>query len=171
MPAPFRHAVTFVLVAVFLGALCRPAVARLGEFNATLIGLAVSAIAGFGYGLAFGYGLDFGYGLASGLGMVVVLKWVHDPEGVVHPMLTAMMSRLVPEDAQGELQGGIAAIINLSMLAGTVVFSQILGYFIRSDAAFQSSKVAYFVASGTLVLTLAMLITPVGRDQVLDKTV
>ena len=53
--------------------------------------------------------------------------FVHGPEGFVHPMMTAMMSKAVPEDAQGELQGGISAVMNISMLAGTVFFAQVFG--------------------------------------------
>jgi hypothetical protein len=50
---------------------------------------------------------------------VFVLMILHGPEGFVHPLLTAMLTKRVPEDAQGELQGGLSAVMNVAMLFGT----------------------------------------------------
>ena len=74
------------------------AVRHFGEFRTVLVGLVSASLAAAGYGFA------------PGLVVVVVLMVVHGPEGFIHPMLTALMSARVPEDAQGELQGGIAAL-------------------------------------------------------------
>ena len=79
-------------------------------------------------------------------------------------MLTALMSRRVPEDAQGALQGGISAITNLAMLAGTVFFAQIFGYFMSQNAPFQSPNVAYYVAGAGLALTLGLYLALVGHQ-------
>ena len=135
-----------LVMAGFQGFLTGPAVARWGEIRVAVIGLACAAIAGFGYGFA------------GSLAVVVVLMIVHGPEGFVHPMLTAILSQRVPENAQGELQGGIAAITNVAMLFGTVFFAQIFGYFMRPDAPIQSPNVAFFVAGGGLALTLCAMI-------------
>ena len=81
-----------------------------------------------------------------------------------HPMLTALMSGRVPEDAQGALQGGISAITNLAMLAGTVFYAQIFGYFMSQSAPFQSPNVAYYVAGAGLALTLALYLALVGHQ-------
>ena len=146
-------AVFGVVMAVFQGGLTGPAVARFGEHRVVLIGLIASAIAAAGYGLA------------GSLGVVVVLMVVHGPEGFVHPMLTAMMTRDVPDDAQGELQGGISAVMNVAMLAGTVFFSQIFGYFMQPDAPFQSPNVAYYLAAGGLGLSLVLFLMFVKPDR------
>jgi DHA1 family tetracycline resistance protein-like MFS transporter len=61
---------------------------------------------------------------------VVFLTLLHGPEGFVHPLLTSMLTKRVPEDAQGELQGGISAVTNLAMLFGTVFFAWIFGLFL-----------------------------------------
>ena len=140
-----------LVMAGFQGFLTGPAVARWGEIRVAVIGLACAAIAGFGYGFA------------GSLAVVVVLMIVHGPEGFVHPMLTAILSQRVPENAQGELQGGIAAITNVAMLFGTVFFAQIFGYFMRPDAPIQSPNVAFFVAGGGLALTLCAMILVARR--------
>jgi MFS transporter, DHA1 family, tetracycline resistance protein len=147
-----------VVTAVFQGALTGPAVARFGEHRVAVIGLLTGVIAAVGYGLA------------GGLTVVLVLFVIHGPEGFVHPMLTALMSKAVPEDAQGELQGGLSAVMNVAMLGGTVFFSQIFGYFLQPDAVLASPDVAFYGAAGLMLLAMGMLVVraaapaPVGVD-------
>jgi DHA1 family tetracycline resistance protein-like MFS transporter len=99
-----------------------------------------------------------GYGLVGTLAGVLILLVIHGPEGFVHPMLTAMLSRAVPEDAQGELQGGLSSVMNIAMLLGTVVFSQIFGHFMQPDAFIRSPDVAMYVAAAVLVLALGLFV-------------
>ncbi len=127
-----------LVTAICQGTLTGPAVARWGEARVCLIGL-VAAVVGL-----------LGYGVATGMGMVILFMLVHAPEGFVNPMLTAIMSRAVPEDAQGELQGGIASVMNLAMLTGTVFFAQVFGYFLSPAAPFRSPDMAYFIAAGVV---------------------
>ena len=97
-----------------------------------------------------------GYGLAGGLTMVVVMMLVHTPEGFIYPMLSALMSRAVPENAQGELQGGVSAVLNVAQLAGTVFFAQMFGYFMSPAAPFQDPAMGFFIASGGLLVTFGL---------------
>jgi DHA1 family tetracycline resistance protein-like MFS transporter len=62
----------------------------------------------------------------------------------------------VPEDAQGELQGGISAVTNLAMLFGTVFFAFIFGHFWAEDRAWRSPDMAYWVAAGCLAITTVL---------------
>jgi DHA1 family tetracycline resistance protein-like MFS transporter len=141
-----------VIMAAFQGGLTGRFVAAFGEYRTALIGLVCAVLA------------CAGYGLATGLAFVVVLMVVHGPEGFVHPMMTAMMSKKVPEDAQGELQGGISAITNVAMLAGTVVFSQIFAHFMAEGRAWQSPGMAFFVAGGFILVALVMFIALTRRE-------
>ncbi len=138
------------VMAVFQGAFSGKVVQWFGEYRTVLIGLISAAIAATGYGFA------------TGLSVVVVLMLVHGPEGFVHPMLTALMSQRVPENAQGELQGGLSAVMNIAMLAGTVFFAQVFGHFLA--APYESPNVAFWVAGGGLALTLALFLWVVGHD-------
>ena len=92
-----------------------------------------------------------------------MLLVVHGPEGFVHPMLTAIMSKAVPDDAQGELQGGISSVMNIAMLAGTVFFSQVFGYFMRPNAIMQSPDVAFFLGGRLHVVALGLFLVTVRR--------
>ena len=143
-------AVFGVIMAFFQGALSGPAVKRFGEFQTVMIGLVSATIAATGYGLA------------GGLAVIVVLMVIHGPEGFVHPMLTALMSQRVPENAQGELQGGISAITNIAMLIGTIFFAQVFGYFLAGPMA--TPSMAFFIAGGGLLLTLGLFLWVLGHD-------
>jgi MFS transporter, DHA1 family, tetracycline resistance protein len=132
--------------AAFQGGVTGWAVKKVGEWNLALIGLIIAVIAMAGYGLAFNFTL------------VLILLVVHGPEGFVYPMLTAIISKEVPADAQGEMQGGLAGAQSLAMLLGTVVFSQIFGYFMRSDAILVSPNIAFFVAAAFLAFGLVLFL-------------
>jgi DHA1 family tetracycline resistance protein-like MFS transporter len=124
-------------------------VARFGEHRVALFGLIIAVISAVGYGLV---------GTLAG---VLILLVIHGPEGFVHPMLTTIMSKAVPEDAQGELQGGLSSVMNIAMLLGTVVFSQIFGHFMQPDALIQSPDVAMYVAAAVLALALLLFVATV----------
>lgn len=145
-------AVFGLIMAGFQGGLTGPVVKRFGEHRVVLIGLCCAIVAAAGYGLA------------GSLAVVVVLMVVHGPEGFVHPMLTAMMSKVVPDDAQGELQGGLSAITNVAMLVGTVFFSQVFGYFMRADAIVQTPNAAFYIAAGGLALALLTFVMLTRRE-------
>jgi MFS transporter, DHA1 family, tetracycline resistance protein len=144
-----------LVMAGFQGGLAGPAAARFGERRVVLIGLVTAVV-----GLA-------GYGFVWGLLPVVVLMVVHGPEGFVHPMLVAMMTKNVPDDAQGELQGGISAIMSVAMLAGTVFFSQIFGYFLGQGGAY-APDIAFFVAAGGMLFSLAIFMIWVPAEEVVQ---
>jgi MFS transporter, DHA1 family, tetracycline resistance protein len=97
-----------------------------------------------------------GYGMATGLSVIILLLVIHGPEGFVHPMLSAIMSKAVPEDAQGELQGGISSIMSIAMLLGTIFFSQLFSHFMKPGGVLVSPDVSYFAAAAILALALVL---------------
>lgn len=137
-------AVFGVIMAVFQGLGTGLAVKWLGEAQVVIAGLVSATLAATGYGFAWG------------LVPVVLLMVVHGPEGFIHPMLTAMMSKAVPDDAQGELQGGVSAIMNVAMLAGTLFFAQVFGHFMSPARANPSPDTAFHIAGGLLFATLLL---------------
>ena len=125
----------------FQGFLTGPAAARFGEWRVAMFGLVCSTL------------VVLGYGFVGSLGAVIALMILHGPEGFVHPLMTAMLTKRVPEDAQGELQGGISAVTNVAMLFGTVFFAFTFGHFMAEGRDWQSPDVAYFVAAGFMAVT------------------
>ncbi len=125
----------------FQGFLTGPATKRFGEWPVALFGMVCATL------------VVLGYGFVGALWGVIALMILHGPEGFVHPLLTSLLTKRVPEDAQGELQGGISAVTNLAMLFGTVFFAFIFGHFWSEDRGWRSTDVAYWVAAGFLALT------------------
>ncbi len=128
----------------FQGFLTGPAAARFGEWRMALVGMICATL------------VLIGYGMVGTLGAVIALMILHEPEGFVHPLMTAMLTKRVPEDAQGELQGGISAVTNVAMLLGTVFFAFLFGHFMAEGRAWQSPDVAYLVAGGCMAVTTVM---------------
>lgn len=125
-----------------------PAVVRWGERPLALVGLIVATLS------------CAAYGLLNSTILIFAMLVIHAIEGFVHPSISALMSRSLPEDAQGSLQGGIAAVQSLSMLAGTILFTQIFGFFLSPRAPVQSPDIAFFIASGILSLSFLLFLIP-----------
>lgn len=142
-----------LVTAVVQGALTGPTVKWLGEYWTVVFGLTISAVA------------SVGYGLAPGLLTVLVLLVVHAPEGFVHPALSAIMSNEAPPNAQGELQGGIASLQSIGMLAGTVMYTQVFGYFMQENPWVQSPNVGFFLAAVLTLAGLAIFLMEWKRDR------
>lgn len=130
----------------FQGVLTGPATKRFGEWRVAAFGLVCATLVVLGYGFVW-----------SVLG-VFVLMILHGPEGFVHPLMTALLTKRVPEDAQGELQGGISAVTNLAMLVGTVFFALIFGHFWAEDRLWRSTDVAFWIAAGFLAVTTGLFL-------------
>lgn len=135
-----------LVTALTQGFVTGPIVARFGERRVMIFGLLMTVIA------------VVGYGLAPSLFVVMLLFVVNAPEGFVQPTMTAILSHAAPDDAQGEMQGGIASLQNLGMLIGTVVFAQIFGYFMQPNAIVMSPSVGFFVAAALFTLTLVWVV-------------
>jgi MFS transporter, DHA1 family, tetracycline resistance protein len=130
----------------FQGFLTGPLSARFGEWRLALFGMVCAVL------------VMLGYGLVGSLVGVVALMILHGPEGFVHPLMTAILTKRVPEDAQGELQGGLSAVMNVAMLFGTVAFTWIFGHFWAVDRVWRSTDVAFWVGAGCLVVTLVLFL-------------
>ena len=141
-----------LVMALFQGGLTGPVTRRFSERSVIIAGLISSGLACFGYGIVWS------------LPMVIALMFVHGPEGFVHPMMTATMSKVVPENAQGELQGGLSGLMNIATLLGQVFFAQVFRYFLTPGAPFQSPNVAFFISSAGVAATLAMFLWLVPRQ-------
>lgn len=136
-----------LITALVQGGLTGPVVKWLGERNTAVFGLIMAVVA------------LVGYGFAPGLVAVLILLVIHAPEGFVHPALTAMMSHEAPEDAQGEIQGGIASLQSIGMLLGTVLFAQVFGWFVEPGGPSLSAGAPFFLAALMLGCTLVFFLS------------
>ncbi len=145
-----------LIMAITQATLVGPTVKRLGEWRAALLGMGAAAIG------------TLLFGLSGSLVAVLLTLFIHAPECFVHPMLTAIMSKTVPDDAQGELQGGISAIMNIAMMLGTVFYSQAFGYFLQPNPFMVSASAGFFVAFALVSVTFVYLLLS-GNEEINNK--
>src|SRR5262249_28253086 len=120
-----------VIMAISTGGLTRVLVPRLGERRAALIGILAGAVAYLGYATATQGWLMFAW----------MITWVL--AGLVHPSMNAIMSRQIPPNAQGELQGGVASLFSLSTVTGPPLMTQLFGYFSSDRSPLQLPGAAF----------------------------
>jgi len=107
---------------------------RLGERRSALLGIAVAGIGYVGYGLATKGWMMFAWLATWFLGATVM------------PNTNALMSRRIPSNAQGELQGAVASLFSLGSIVGPVIMTQLFGHFSAPGARPSVPGAAFFFA-------------------------
>jgi len=103
--------------AIVQGGLTRIAVPRFGERATAIFAMSVTAITYVGFGF-----VETGW-------MIYLIIAVSALGGLAQPALQGIMSRTMPADGQGELQGAIGVIASISMILGPPVMTQIFAAF------------------------------------------
>jgi DHA1 family tetracycline resistance protein-like MFS transporter len=110
-------------------------VSRIGEVRAALLGLSVAAASCVTY--AF---LPAGW-------MVFPITFLGAIQGVAFPALNALMTRRVPANAQGELQGAMSSLTSLTSIAGPFLMTQTLAKFSAPSATIHFPGAAFVLAA------------------------
>jgi DHA1 family tetracycline resistance protein-like MFS transporter len=134
--------VTFV---VGQGGLVRIIVPRLGERRAVLLGLAVSTITPVLYGI-----VPRGW-MVFPIMVLAVFGWT-----IAAPAVQALMSRAVPANEQGLLQGALASMTNLTSIFGPPIWTGLFGFFVSPAAPVVIPGAAFFASA--LVFLAAFVI-------------
>lgn len=122
-------------MAVVQGALTGRLVPRLGESRAVFVGLGAGVTA------------FVGNALATRGWMVYPVMTLGALQGITYPSMNAIMSKSVPADSQGELQGGVASLASVSAIVGPFAMTQTLSAFTRPDARWQFAGAAFTLAA------------------------
>jgi len=128
-----------VCTTVVQGFLVGPAVKRLGERRAQIIGYGGGALGFLIYALAPSGSLFW-------IGIPVMTIW-----GIAGPATSGMMTRLVSPAQQGQLQGAITSVKSIAELIGPFLFTMIFAYFIDATAPLHLPG-APFVLAGVLLI-------------------
>ena len=119
-----------------------PIVRALGERRALLLGLSCGAI-GF---LIFGSAPT---GHLFWLGIPVMSLW-----GVSGAATQSLMTRLVAEDQQGQLQGATSSVQSVSQLVGPFLFTLTFSYFIGGSAPWHLPGAPFLLAAVLMVFSV-----------------
>jgi DHA1 family tetracycline resistance protein-like MFS transporter len=125
-----------VMFVVGQGGLVRVIVPRLGERRAILLGLAVSAVTCVLYGV-----VPKGW-MVFPVMVLAIFGWT-----IAQPAVQALMSRAVPPNEQGLLQGALASMLNLTSIAGPPIWTGLFGFFVSSAAPIIVPGAAFFAAA------------------------
>ncbi len=137
-------AVFGVLFALSQGVLVGPVVKRFGDAITILVGMVAAVIAFFGVSLIHTPVGLYGYLVVGSL------------SGLAVPTITGLISRMVPDNAQGELQGAVNAGNSLSAILGPIIATQLFAFFTSEGAPFYFPGAPFF-AAGIMVLLSAVL--------------
>lgn len=113
----------------------RVIVPRLGERRTALMGLVVAAVGFAGYAFATAGWMMFAWMITWALGALIM------------PSTQALLSRRVPPDAQGELQGAVAGLYSLSAIIAPPAMTQIFRAFTAADAPVAFPGAAFLFAA------------------------
>lgn len=136
-------AVFGILFALAQGFLIGPAVKRFGESMTVIVGMGAAAIAFFGTSLIHTPIGLYGYLIVGAF------------SGLAAPAISGLMSRQIPDNAQGELQGAVNAGNSLTAIIGPIAATQLFSFFTTSPRAPGYFPGAPFFAAGILVLLAA----------------
>ena len=138
-------AFTGVMMASIQMLLLGPIIARIGDRNAVLLGMA-SATAAF-----------VGYAIVDRTWMVFALMLVTALQSLAQPALNAMMSSRVESGRQGELQGFNGSLAALAALLAPLLLNMPLAYFTSPQAPFRFAGAAFVVAAAMVLVALVAL--------------
>ncbi|MBY9065534.1 TCR/Tet family MFS transporter [Hyphomonas sp. WL0036] len=115
---------------------------RLGLIRTVLLGITVSMLTAFGFAFAGRPEIAYAIIVVNALG------------GVTMPALNAVMSRLTPADAQGELQGAASSLNAIGMIIGPLIMTGALYAFTQPGAPIYLPGAAFLLSAALLVLAL-----------------
>lgn len=128
-----------LMAAIVQGGLARKIIPKLGERRSIIVGLSNATVF-----LAL-------YGLASQGWMIYGLLVIGSFGGIAMPALQGLVSRCVPLNEQGAVQGALASFASLAGILGPLLATGLFGYFINDKAPIHLPGAAFF-ASSLLVL-------------------
>ena len=121
-----------LMAAIVQGGLTRIIIPKIGERRAALFGVTIAITTYVAFALANEDWMVYGLITISALA------------GLTLPSLQGIMSRTIPANAQGELQGAVAAIASLSMLLGPPLMTQIFAVFSAPDKPYAIGDIVIF---------------------------
>lgn len=142
-----------VMFVVGQGGLMRVLVPWLGERRAILMGLTV-AVTGM---LAYAF-VPVGW-MVYPIMVLGMFGWT-----IAQPSVQGLMSRSVPPNEQGLLQGAISSLMNLTSIVGPPIWTGLFGYFVSPAALVIFPGAAFLAASCIFAIALLLAIRWLTTD-------
>ena len=130
-----------LMSAIVQGGLTRIVIPKIGERAAAAFAMSVTMVSYTAFSIA-----DAGW-------MVYAIIAFSALGGLAQPAIQGIMSRTMPANAQGELQGAVAALMSVSMVIGPLIMTQVF-------SAFSAPGEPFIVGNVTLLATGAPFYFP-----------
>lgn len=141
-----------IIMVIGQGVLTRVLIPRFGgERNAAMIGLLFGALTYLGYGLATQGWMMYAW----------LVGWLLG--SLAYPSMNAVISRQIPANAQGELQGGVASLFSLSAILGPPLMTQLFSHFSRSDVPVYFPGAPFIAAAILVVGSIGLYFVAMGH--------
>jgi DHA1 family tetracycline resistance protein-like MFS transporter len=137
-----------IVMAGVFGLLTRIVIPRIGEARAAYIGMTAGAI-GFA-----------GYAFASQGWMMYPWMLVWSLMGLAMPAINGIISKQVPSNEQGEVQGALASVGGVTSIVAPVLLTNVFSYFTAANAPVYFPGAA-FLAAGAMLGAAALMLTRV----------
>lgn len=131
--------------AISQAVLAGPLSKGIGEPAVAMIGL-LAAVAGFA-----------GVGISSEVYQLYLFILVGTVSGLAPPAINGVLSRQVPDNSQGELQGAVNAASSLATIIGPLAATQIFSYYTTDPGAHEYFPGAPFIAASVSVAVALLL--------------
>jgi DHA1 family tetracycline resistance protein-like MFS transporter len=136
----FSLAMVGVMFVVGQGGLVRILLPLLGERRAVVLGLFVSALVCAGYGI-----VPQGW-MVYPVMVVALFGWT-----TAQPAVQGLLSRAVPPNEQGLLQGAIASMNSFTAIVGPIVWTGVFAYFVSPAAPVVLPGAAFFASAAVFL--------------------
>jgi DHA1 family tetracycline resistance protein-like MFS transporter len=137
-------AIVGAMAAIVQGGLARRIVPALGERRSIVIGLTNATI------------VMACYGLASRGWVVYIILVLGSLGAIAMPAIQGLISRCVPLNEQGAVQGSLASLSSVAGIIGPPLASGLFGYFISPRAPVQVPGIAFFWGSFLIFCSLLL---------------
>ncbi len=135
-----------LVIAFSQGYLTRIIIPKLGEAKSILFG-------NFFYMLGFGL-----FAFATQGWMMYAIMTIFSLSGVAMPAIQSMISKKIPPQEQGELQGSLISIASLTAIVGPILYTSLFAHFTRATTPIQFPGISYFAASMICLLAIILLL-------------
>lgn len=135
-----------LVIAFSQGYLTRIIIPKLGETKSILFG-------NFFYVIGFGL-----FAFATQGWMMYAIMTVFSLSGVAMPAIQSMISKHIPSEEQGELQGSLISISSLTAIIGPILYTSLFAHFTRTTTPIKFPGISYFAASMICLLAIILLL-------------
>jgi DHA1 family tetracycline resistance protein-like MFS transporter len=103
------------------------------------------------------------YGFLTNGMVVLIFIPISALGGIVMPAMRGIMSRKVPDDQQGELQGVMASVAALSMIISPMLMTSVFSNFTRDGAPIYLPGAPFYLAGALLAVALMVFLASPAR--------